>query len=97
MMFVGFAGSAFTIEEDFTLSKGESMAIKKYTLRFDNLTETNMGEYISYMASVVLFEEGQPTVEMLPEKRFSTGELSPASRHPRGPWCANWASGGMEP
>jgi len=79
MMFVGFAGSAFTIEEDFTLSKGESMAIKKYTLRFDNLTETNMGEYISYMASVVLFEEGQPTVEMLPEKRFYPVQETPTT------------------
>ena len=79
MMFVGFAGSAFTIEENFTLSKGESMAIKDYTLRFDNLTQTNMGEYISYMASVVLFDKGQPTVEMLPEKRFYPVQETPTT------------------
>lgn len=79
MMFVGFTGSAFTIEEDIPLSRGESMSIKDYTLRFDDLTETNMGEYISYQASVVLFEDGQPTVEMLPEKRFYPVQETPTT------------------
>ena len=55
------------------------MSIKDYTLRFDDLTETNMGEYISYQASVVLFEDGQPTVEMLPEKRFYPVQETPTT------------------
>jgi cytochrome c-type biogenesis protein CcmF len=70
MMFVGFTGSAFTDEDDFTVRRGESFSIKDYTLRFDNLGPTNMGEYASYKATLLLFKNGQPDVYIEPEKRF---------------------------
>ena len=69
MMFVGFTGSAFTVEENYTLAQGESFTIKDYTLQFNGLREINRGEYTSYTASLQLSENGQPVGVLAPEKR----------------------------
>ncbi|MBI4553437.1 MAG: heme lyase CcmF/NrfE family subunit [Candidatus Latescibacteria bacterium] len=70
LMFAGFTGAAFTTETDKTLRKGESMTVNDYTLRFDDLTQSERGEFTSTIASVFLSAAGQPVGLMVPEKRF---------------------------
>ena len=70
LLFVGFTGAAFDREENFAVREGESFQIKNYTLDFDALTETNMGEYVSYAGLLRLSVDGEPVVMMAPEKRI---------------------------
>ncbi len=70
LMFVGFTGAAFNIEQNFPVRKGESFSIKNYTLDFLDLTQTNQGEYVSYTSTLRLSIDGEPVAMMLPEKRF---------------------------
>ena len=67
---MGFTGAAFDREENFAVREGESFQIKNYTLDFDSLTETNMGEYVSYAGLLRLSVDGEPVVMMAPEKRI---------------------------
>lgn len=70
LMFVGFTGAAFNMEQSFPVRKGESFSIKNYKLDFLDLTQTNEGEYVSYMSSLRLSIDGTPVAMMVPEKRF---------------------------
>lgn len=70
LMFVGFTGGAFNMEQSFPVRKGESFTIKNYKLDFLDLTQTNQGEYVSYASSLRLSIDGTPAALMTPEKRF---------------------------
>ena len=68
--FVGFTGAAFNIEEDHSVRLGESFSVKNYTLRFEDLSQTDEGEYQTYTAALRLSVDGTPVAMMVPEKRF---------------------------
>ncbi|MBM3263209.1 MAG: heme lyase CcmF/NrfE family subunit [candidate division Zixibacteria bacterium] len=70
VMFVGFTGAAFNIEEDHSVRKGESFTVKNYTMRFEDLNQTDHGEYTAYVSALRLSVDGVPSLMVMPEKRF---------------------------
>jgi cytochrome c-type biogenesis protein CcmF len=69
LMFVGFSGAAFNLEETHAVRRGESFAVKNYAFQFDGVTEANHGEYTAYTGALRLAIDGKPVAMMVPEKR----------------------------
>ncbi|MEE9610486.1 MAG: heme lyase CcmF/NrfE family subunit, partial [Desulfatiglandales bacterium] len=79
MIFVGITGSAFKVEKQATVKKGESFSIKNYTLRYDSLSQYPTANKEVIAASVSLFNAGSRVTVLFPEKNFHRGQDQPAS------------------
>jgi cytochrome c-type biogenesis protein CcmF len=79
MIFVGVTGSAFKVEKQATVKKGESFNIKNYTLRYDSLAQYPTANKEVIAASVSMFNAGSRVAVLFPEKNFHRGQDQPAS------------------
>ena len=70
MLFVGFAGKAFTTERDFVLGYGESEHIAGYTVRFESLAHREDANVAVSAAALSLFRDGEFVSTLLPERQF---------------------------
>jgi cytochrome c-type biogenesis protein CcmF len=68
LMFVGFAGDSFKAEKDFTLDKGQTVSLRKYSVRYDGTSETSDAGKDMLTANMTVFKNGQPYTVMHPAK-----------------------------
>lgn len=79
LIFVGITGSAFKVEKQATVKKGESFVIKDYTLRYDTLTRYPTAHKEVVAASLSIFNGGEKIGVLYPEKNFHRGQDQPAT------------------
>ena len=79
LIFVGITGSAFKMEKQATVKKGESFTIKDYTLRYDSLSRYPTASKEVVAASLSLFNSGEKKGVLYPEKNFHHGQDQPAT------------------
>jgi cytochrome c-type biogenesis protein CcmF len=68
LMFVGFAGDAYKKEGEATLQKGQTIALDRYTVRFDGLTRTSDAQKQMTTAELTVFVDGREYAHMTPAK-----------------------------
>jgi cytochrome c-type biogenesis protein CcmF len=82
LLFVGFSGQAFNVEENAEMDLGETVQVRQYTIRLDDIRGERTPNYDSSEATISLFEDGVLVARMFPERRFypaseqSTSEVS---------------------
>jgi cytochrome c-type biogenesis protein CcmF len=83
LIFVGFAGQAFTVDISEDINLGDTIEVRQYVLRLDDIRGTRTENYDSSEAIMSLFEDGVLVARMFPERRFypagegqSTSEVS---------------------
>ena len=83
LIFIGFAGQAFTVEVTENMDLGDTVEVRQYLLRLDDIRVEQTPNYRSDEATVSLFEDGVLVARMFPERRFypagdgqSTSEVS---------------------
>jgi len=72
LMFLGFAGEAFKLEEQATMTPGQQMKIGRFTLRHDALRVTNDAQKQMITGHVSVFDDGKPAGTMQAAKWFFT-------------------------
>jgi cytochrome c-type biogenesis protein CcmF len=79
LVFVGITGSAFKVDTQATVEKGESFNIKNYTLRYDSLSRYPTASKEVVAASLSMFNSGSKIAVLTPEKNLHRGHDQPAS------------------
>jgi cytochrome c-type biogenesis protein CcmF len=79
LMFVGFAGAVFNLEETKLLRQGERWNVGRYTLEYRQVQPTQHPHYAGAIARLALYENGQPVGILLPEKRMYFQQEQPAT------------------
>ncbi|MEW6616464.1 MAG: heme lyase CcmF/NrfE family subunit [Thermodesulfobacteriota bacterium] len=74
LIFVAVTGSAFNIEKQITLKKGESFNIKGYTLRYDDLSSYLSANKHTVAAILTLFNGAYKVGILAPEKSLYKGQ-----------------------
>ncbi len=71
IIFIGITGSsAFKVEEQATLARGQSMEVGAYTLRYDEMKRYKLYNRDIYAAQLAVFKNGSPRGTISAEKRF---------------------------
>jgi cytochrome c-type biogenesis protein CcmF len=70
LMFIGFTGHAFNVNEVKELNKGETMRVGAYTLNMVDLQQGENENYAWHRATMDVFKNGQRLGTLEPEKRF---------------------------
>ncbi|MBW2154817.1 MAG: heme lyase CcmF/NrfE family subunit [Deltaproteobacteria bacterium] len=79
MAFAAIGGSAFNMEAQVTMKKGESFRIKEYTLRYDGLSTYPTANKQVIAATLTLFNQGHEKGILVPEKRLYKGQQQPTT------------------
>jgi cytochrome c-type biogenesis protein CcmF len=79
LIFVGITGSAYKVEKQATVKKGESFTIKNYTLRYDTLTRYPTAHKEVVAVSLSVFDGGEKIGVLYPEKNFHRGQDQPTT------------------
>ena len=70
LMFVGFAGSAFTVEGQMEMEEGDVLELGKYQFHLAEIKEDNNANYASAMATIDVYQGSDLLETMHPERRF---------------------------
>jgi cytochrome c-type biogenesis protein CcmF len=70
VMFIGFAGSAFNLDQTVEVNRGDTFSIGHYQLRVTSLTSGDNDNYTWNRASLDVSKDGKPLGTMQPERRF---------------------------
>jgi len=70
LLFIGWAGQAFTTDAEGEMGIGDTLSIREYTLRVDKLGIEDTPNYASDKATMSLFEYGKKVANLYPEKRL---------------------------
>jgi len=70
LLFIGWAGQAFTTDAEGEMGVGDTLSIREYTLRVDKLGIEDTPNYASDKATISLFEYGKKVANLYPEKRL---------------------------
>jgi cytochrome c-type biogenesis protein CcmF len=73
LAFIGFAGNAFSRQEEVTLKPGQQVVMKPYVVRFDSLGVTDDGQKQMVTASLDVTRNGKPVGSMYPARWFFRG------------------------
>ena len=79
LMFIGFAGAAFNLEETRLLRPGERWEIAGYTLEYRQLRPVSHPHYAGVVARVAVYDNGTPVGILEPEKRMYFQQEQPAT------------------
>jgi cytochrome c-type biogenesis protein CcmF len=79
LMFVGFAGAVFNVEETRLLRPGESWPIAGYTLDYRQAQPVSHPHYAGAVARVGVRANGEPLGVLLPEKRMYFQQETPTT------------------
>ena len=79
LMFVGFAGAAFNLEETKLLRPGEVWSLNGYDLEYRQSRPVTHPHYAGAVARLALSERGRPLAILLPEKRMYYQQEQPAT------------------
>ncbi len=78
-VFIGFTGAAFNVEKQGSLRPGEPLAVRNFTLTFEELELGDNGNYAFQRAYVRLEKDGQAIGTMMPERRAYKASQQPGS------------------
>ena len=70
LMFLGFAGEGFKAEEQVTMTPGQEVTIRQFTIRHDALRVTSDAQKQMITGQVSIFVDGKAAGTMLPSKWF---------------------------
>jgi cytochrome c-type biogenesis protein CcmF len=80
MAFVGVAASsAFRLEEQQTIHKGDVVRVGAFTLTYKDIHFTDGAHYSSMAAEIDVQKNGTPVATMYPEKRFYKKQQQPTT------------------
>jgi cytochrome c-type biogenesis protein CcmF len=79
LMFIGFAGATFNLEETKLLAPGESWKLAGYTLEYRQVRPVDHPHYAGAVARLALYEDGEPVGMLLPEKRMYFQQEQPTT------------------
>jgi cytochrome c-type biogenesis protein CcmF len=79
LLFMAMSGSAFNMEKQITVNKGESFKIKKYTLRYDALSEYPTASKHRVVATLSIFNDKHKVGVLSPEKSLFIGQEQPTT------------------
>ena len=78
-LFVGFSGTGFDQEQQQAMVPGDKLEIGRYTLEMEEVERTDNPNYISAMARIQVWKEGQRLSEIKPEQRLYKTSKQPTS------------------
>jgi cytochrome c-type biogenesis protein CcmF len=70
LMFLGFAGEGFKLEETVLLKPGQSVTVGAFTARLDSLKVTDDGRKQMFTATMTVLKDGQELTEMYPARWY---------------------------
>jgi len=73
LLFIGWAGQAFTKEAQFEAGIGDTFQLRQYTMRVDDLATINAQNYSAQRATVSVFENDKKVAIFHPERREYEG------------------------
>lgn len=79
LMFIGFAGATFNLEETKLLAPGESWSLGRYTLEYRQVRPVDHPHYAGAVARLALHADGKPIGMLLPEKRMYFQQEQPTT------------------
>jgi cytochrome c-type biogenesis protein CcmF len=80
VIFVGITGSsAYQIEKDVVLERGEQASVGRYTLHYTNLTRLVQTTHEAFIAEVQVARGGKPVTTLYPEKRLYFAQNQPTT------------------
>jgi len=80
MAFVGVAASsAFRLEEQKTIHKGDTVQVGAFTLTYKDIHFTDVAHYSSMLAEIEVKKNGASVATMFPEKRFYKKQQQPTT------------------
>ena len=79
LMFVGFAGAAFDLEETKLLKPGERWDLAGYTIEYRGAQPVKHAHYAGAVARLALWDRGEPVGILLPEKRVYMQQEQPTT------------------
>jgi cytochrome c-type biogenesis protein CcmF len=79
LMFVGFAGATFNLEETKLLAPGESWNLAGYTVEYRQVRPVDHPHYAGAVARLALYQDGKPVGMLLPEKRMYFQQEQPTT------------------
>jgi cytochrome c-type biogenesis protein CcmF len=79
VMFVGFAGAAFDLEETRLMRPGERWQLNGYTLEYRQARPVEHPHYAGAVARIAVYDEGEPVGILTPEKRMYFQQEQPAT------------------
>lgn len=79
LLFVGMTGSAFNVERQITVQKGESFTIKQYKLRFDALSKYPTANRQKTVATLTVWNDDHEVGVLYPEKSLYFGQERPTT------------------
>ncbi len=79
VLFIGFAGAAFDVEETRVLAPGERWELDGYTLEYRQARPVSHPHYAGAVVRIALYDEGRPVGMLLPEKRMYFQQEQPAT------------------
>ena len=71
-MFIGFAGKAFSVEQDVSLGQGESEILKGYTFTVDRFYTEEHPSYSAFVVDLAVEKQHRPVTVLRPERRHYT-------------------------
>ena len=79
LIFVGFAGAAFYLEETRLLKPGESWQLNGYSISYRHAQPVTDPHYVGALARVALHHHGKPVGILMPEKRMYFQQEQPTT------------------
>ena len=68
LMFLGFAGTGYKLDQQVLMSPGDEMEIGRFVVRHDRLSETDDGQKQMVTAHMTVLKDGQPAGELFPAR-----------------------------
>ena len=79
LMFIGFAGAAFELEETRLMKPGERWELGDYTLEYRQAQPVSHPHYAGAIARIALWKDGEPVGILTPEKRVYLQQETPTT------------------
>ena len=70
LMFLGFAGAGYKLEQQVLMNPGDEVEIGRFTVRHDRLSESDDGQKQMITAHLTLFKDGAQVGELYPARWF---------------------------
>ncbi|MFC1618704.1 heme lyase CcmF/NrfE family subunit [Candidatus Neomarinimicrobiota bacterium] len=74
LMFTGFVGKAFSVEQELTLAPGESTYLKGYVFALNKHYQVERSNHQALVAEILVSRNDKPVTIMRPEKRVYTDQ-----------------------
>ena len=70
LMFLGFAGSGFKLEQQVLMNPGDEVELGRFLVRYDRVSETDDGQKQMVTGHMTIFKDGQAAGELFPARWF---------------------------